>query len=173
MFIIMIRNKCVQWIFCVHMFNDNENDDIITIFFIQIKKWCKNNWHLRYFFTDDFAVEQRIVFLIFRNLIIDEQMINHFFCKKHLKRIFDRIFASSNCKIVKQHFYSILYFRQTSMNCEQSIEIALKIASKLKKIISNENDEIFDDNEFIMQSNIHVFFCNAWLLILLNHDTKL
>lgn len=131
----MVRDEHAQWIPCAYMLSDNEDGDIVGAFFILIKKWCggRSGWRLRYFITDDSAAEQRTVSLAFQGLIHGELQPDHFLCRTHSERTLNQKLGGDSCKTAKKHLYDALYFQQTSIRCEQSIEAAIKAAPKAKQ----------------------------------------
>ena len=108
------------------MLINNDNDDIVTIFLILIKKWIRA-WHFRYVVIDNFVAKQRAIRLIFFELIVDEQKVNHFLCKIHSKRILNRVVAKSIKKKIRNHLYNVLYYCKIKSKCEKSIETIKKI----------------------------------------------
>ena len=124
------------------MVSSNEDGDIIAEFLRTIKTWCggRGGWQPRYFLTDDSAAEQRAVTLAFRSLIDGEMEIDHLLCRTHSERTLNRRLNGVNCKEARSHLYTALYYRKTSMGCEQSIETAMKTApnEKTRKYIKNK-----------------------------------
>ena len=133
MFTLMIRDEHACWVSCAHLITDNEDDDIVAVFLKQVKIWCQRNWKLRYFLTDDFAVEQRAVSLTFQDLIVEEMKVDHFLCRKHFERTLDRKMTDNVCKVTKSHLYKTLYFRHSFIDCEKKIETAIRTASEIKR----------------------------------------
>lgn len=131
-FNLMIRDEQNSWWFCVYMLISNENDDIIVVFLRCMKKWTRA-WRFRYAVIDDFVAKQRIVRLIFRDLKIDEQEMNHFLCRTHSKRTLNRNLVDDACKKTRKHLYSALYYRKFNISCEKNIKVVKIVALDSKK----------------------------------------
>ena len=142
LFTIVIRTEYNSYLPCAHMVSSNEDGDIIAEFLRTIKTWCggRGGWQPRYFLTDDSAAEQRAVKLAFRGLIDGEMEVDHLLCRTHSERTLNRRLTGDACKQARSHLYAALYFRKTSMGCEESIEAAIKTApnQKIRKYIENE-----------------------------------
>ncbi|KAL2044764.1 hypothetical protein N7G274_002539 [Stereocaulon virgatum] len=94
----------------------NQDGDIIREFLQVLKAWAggAGAWRLRYSITDDSAAEQRGVRDAFQGLK-------------------EGATEGPQCKQAFQYLYSALYYRHTSMGCEQSIEAAMRAAPEHKK----------------------------------------
>lgn len=112
----------------------HEDGNIIAQFLRQIKTWCRYFWNLRYVITDNSAAEQRAVKLAFPGLIVTGEIeVSHFLCRIHSERTLNRTLVGDKCKEARRHLYSALYYRKTSMGCEDSINLAIQAASTHKK----------------------------------------
>lgn len=59
--------------------------------------------------------------------------VSHFLCRTHSERTMNRTLAGDACKEARRHLYSALYYRKTSMGCEDSINSAIQAAPANKK----------------------------------------
>ncbi|KAL2044765.1 hypothetical protein N7G274_002540 [Stereocaulon virgatum] len=113
----------------------NQDGDIIREFLQVLKAWAggAGAWRLRYSITDDSAAEQRGVRDAFQGLKEGATEVSHFLCRNHSEESLKRNLKGPQCKQAFQYLYSALYYRHTSMGCEQSIEAAMRAAPEHKK----------------------------------------
>ena len=66
--------------------------------------------------------------------------VDHFLCHIYSERTLNRRLNGFACKKARFHLYATLYFRKTSMGCEEFIKAAIKSAlnNKTHKYIENE-----------------------------------
>ena len=141
LFTLMVRDKVGKWIPCANMLSSHNDGDIVGAFLRQVKIWCGGHsktgrdsaWKLRYIITDDSASEQKAVKLAFRGLEDGEVVPDHFLCQKHSERTFKRHLSAENCKESFAHLYTALYFRHSSIGCENEINEAIRKAPPTKK----------------------------------------
>ena len=59
--------------------------------------------------------------------------VSQFLCRTHSERIMNRILAEDACREARRHLCGALYYRKTSMGCEDSINLAIQLTPANKK----------------------------------------
>ncbi|KAK9427538.1 hypothetical protein V1505DRAFT_379825, partial [Lipomyces doorenjongii] len=114
-----------------------ENSDILNKALRAIKEWAIN-WKVRYFLTDDSAVEQLAVQKAFPGLIAGEQEVSHLLCKVHSMRTLDRRLKAA--RESRRHLLIAMVHKTTEIGCDHEIELAIRAApsDEIKNYIIRE-----------------------------------
>ncbi len=137
-----------SWVPGAHMLTAREDSDIcatglrtvnllpctVTILTVlQIKRWCHNQWHLRYMLTDDSAGEQSAVQKAFPGLSAGETEVSHLLCKVHSLRTLRKALPGEANQRCREHLMAALYNRKTKPGCEESIQAAINAAPEHRR----------------------------------------
>lgn len=126
LYTIMVRDECGSWIPVGHFLTEKSDGDIVCEALKTLKNWvfghCRRDWPLRYFLTDDSAVEQKAVRNAFAGLWAD-----HLLCSVHSERTLRRRFGAPKYREVLAHMLAALHSRRTETGCIQSINAAIQI----------------------------------------------
>ena len=130
---LMVRTEYGSWLPTAHFLHAFQDSDILAAGLREIKKWCGNQWLLRYILTDDSAGEQSAMRKAFPGLIAGEQEVTHLLCTVHSERALQRNLANQEYKQALEHLLTAMRIRRTRAGCEESIQAAIKACPKAKR----------------------------------------
>ncbi|KAI1436370.1 hypothetical protein GGR50DRAFT_693366 [Xylaria sp. CBS 124048] len=128
LYTIMVRDDCSSWIPVAHFLTEKADGDIVMEALQTIRSWVEKTfstpWGIRYFLTDDSAVEQKAVKGAFTPE--DGYNVDLLLCSVHAGRTLKRKLSSSRYQTCLEHMLAALKFRRTETGCDESIELALQ-----------------------------------------------
>ncbi|SLM33896.1 MULE transposase domain, partial [Lasallia pustulata] len=130
LYTLMVRDEHGSWIPGAHILTAREDSDIVATGLKTIKRWCHNQWHLRYMLTDDSAGEQSAVRKAFPGLSAGEMEVSHLLCKVHSQRTLRKALPGEANQRCREHLMAALYNRKTKPGCEESIQAAINVAPR-------------------------------------------
>jgi hypothetical protein len=124
LYTLLVRNECGSWLPVGHFLTEKSDGDIVCEALKTLKSWVwqtyRRDWPLRYFLTDDSAVEQKAV----RNAFAD-LWPSHLLCTVHSERTLRRRFSSPKFRTCLDHLLTALKTRRTETGCLESIDAAI------------------------------------------------
>lgn len=126
LYTVMARDECGSWLPVGHFLTAKSDGDVVAAALKQLRLWiaqhCGQEWMLRYFLTDDSAVEQRAVKIAFDG---SGQSVEHLLCSVHCERTLRRRFQGPRNRVVLDHMLAALKNRRTRVGCQASLDSAI------------------------------------------------
>ncbi|KAI1818940.1 hypothetical protein F4861DRAFT_544488 [Xylaria intraflava] len=137
LYTIMIRDKCSSWVPVGHFLTEKTDGDIVMAALQTFRSWIETlfptPWEIRYFLTDDSAVEQKAI----KGAFAPEAgyKVDLLLCSVHAERTLRRRLSSLKYQVCLNHMLAALEFRQTEAGCDESIEAVIESLRALNDLI--------------------------------------
>lgn len=139
LYTLMVRSEYGSWLPVAHFLAEKGDADVVAAALKIVASWIRSDfehpgrdWPIRYFLTDDSAVEQKAVYEVFG------QQVDHLLCSVHSERTLRRNFAGPRWRSCLNHLLAALKARRTSIGCEESINAAIAAAERVPGAIGKE-----------------------------------